>query len=249
MPTIQNYRTPKELFDLAQELFGKMCIDVAATKEDALISEYIAYIDETDNGLTRPWSVPQGTYPRIAWCNPPYDDQENWINKAILECLTCKNVDRVVMLLPVNSGIGFWKEIVSKAYCIYFITGRISYVNPTTGQRDSGNRHNSCFVVFDGNVLNKQPVHCFTVDNPQRGRLNELNRVYPDQRKTGAIETTSIRTDGPAEDVQQTVAGHGVQDGGGCGEEVKGVRRGIDRNRYRTKRNTGTDATVPGGLE
>ena len=224
MPTIQNYRTPIEIFNLAQELFGKVGIDVAAAKDDTLVSEYIAYISETDNGLTLPWFIPSGTFPRVAWCNPPYDNQESWVHKAIQECLVNKNIDRVIMLLPVNTGVGFWQEIIAKAHCICFITGRISYVNPTTGKRDAGNRHNSCFVVFDStNIVKNLPVHCFTVDNPQRGRLNELNRVCPDQRKTGEIETTSVRTDRPAEDVPQAVTGHGVPDCGGCGKETERV--------------------------
>lgn len=250
MPTIQNYRTPLEIFNLAQELFGTIGIDVAASSEDALVNRYIAYYSELRNGLTLPWHIPAGTYPRVAWCNPPYDDQESWVRKAIEECLINKNIDRVVMLLPVNTGVVFWQEIIAKAHCICFITGRISYVNPTTGTRDAGNRHNSCFVVFDSSTIVKTlPVHCFTVDNPQRGRLNELNRVCPDQRKTGTIETTSIRTDGPAEDVPEAVTGHGVQDGGGCGKETQGVRKRIDRDRYRTKRDPGPDAPLSGGLE
>lgn len=202
--SIQNYRTPPEIFQLAQSLFGEFDLDAAADETDAL-TWFI------DDAFTGEWCCQD--YPASAvWCNPPYSDTEAWVNRAIAQCIEEKVCRRVVMLIPVNTGVSYWKTIYEHATAICMINGRISFINPETGQRDGGNRHDSCFVVFDSNKIPGQPVFNFMVDNPQKGkRRDELERLYPDQRETGSADGTNRRTERPGEIPVVPVKRPGIQ--------------------------------------
>ena len=186
MSTIINYRTPLEIFELAKSLFGDFDLDVASSSYDTLIPKYLEFNTEDDNGLTNAWKASS------VWCNPPYDNTEAWIKKAIHECFVAKNTNQVVMLLATNTGVSYWEDIIKYAFSIHFIIGRISFVNPSTCTRDKGNRHNSCFVLFNNIKPKESLTYIYSIQNPQKGKINEFERTYKDQRIPREIETKSI---------------------------------------------------------
>lgn len=98
-----NLGTDPKLFAQLDERF-RFTLDVAATPENAKCERYYTL---EDDGLSSPWSGER------VWCNPPYSQIGEWVEKAWVEWRYHAGVELIVMLLPANRPEqGWWQEHV-----------------------------------------------------------------------------------------------------------------------------------------
>ena len=111
-----DWQTPPEIFNPLHKQY-RFTIDVAASKENALLPRY--YTKE-DDALSKNW------YGEKVWCNPPYGrEQIPFIRKAFerrarLSCL----------LIPARTDTKIWHECIlhDNADEIIFLKGRVKFV-------------------------------------------------------------------------------------------------------------------------
>jgi hypothetical protein len=123
--------------------------------------------DHTVDGLHAPW----GQYNFI---NPPYSDglMDAFINKAYLESLEGKES---IMIIPPKTEKKVFKELImapGHAYEIIFITGRISFIDPSNGRPIQGNTRGSMFVLYGRTKINRPRVNVIDkkIFNNYKGR-------------------------------------------------------------------------------
>jgi len=146
MSTEHKSHTPKEIKDLWQtppsfykridEEFN-FAIDVAASKHNHLAP---FYIDEQMNALG------DNVWPSVAcWCNPPYSNIGPWVDKAVE---AARGGATVVMLVPSDTSVKWFKRAWDTASEMRFISGRISFINADTGKPVNGNNKGSVLIIW-----------------------------------------------------------------------------------------------------
>lgn len=136
----QNWRTPLWLF---HALTGscKIDMDVAADCENTLSPWYL---DGTPgkNGLVEPWGD-------VNWCNPPFKAVAQFVTRAIDEAA----LGRSTILLTTGSTETRWfHEAFTAAHGVLLITGRVSFIDPSTLQCVPGNPAGSAVFYIGRNV-------------------------------------------------------------------------------------------------
>ncbi|MBV4413317.1 phage N-6-adenine-methyltransferase [Enterobacteriaceae bacterium YMB-R22] len=134
------WRTPAELFAALNEEFNFVG-DVAASDENNL---HECYLTSEDDALSLDW---RGLFsPGYLFCNPPYSDITPWVNKS-QEAV--KGGIGVVMLVPADTSVGWFRIALTDVSEIRFITGgRISFVRADTCQVVNGNNKGSMLLVW-----------------------------------------------------------------------------------------------------
>lgn len=124
-PSLTSYGTPPQLVRaLARELArGPFHLDVCA---EAWSSKGLRYLglDKGDDGLTAPWSA-------FNFCNPPYDDQEPWIRRALHE----RDERGAVTVCVVREAAEatYWIDLVACRTTFDHFVGRLEYIAPPGG--------------------------------------------------------------------------------------------------------------------
>lgn len=144
------WATPWEIFHGVEKLFGRRFeLDACASEHNAKCEDYIT---EEKNCLTCDWGYEDAFYKNI-WINPPYSDPAPFIRKAIEEATRYPAF--IVMLLPADTSVAWFKLCLDHAAQIWFITaeneksgGRIGFLHNAYGKRQSGNSKGSMLVVF-----------------------------------------------------------------------------------------------------
>jgi site-specific DNA-methyltransferase (adenine-specific) len=116
----QTWATPRALFEALEAEFG-FTLDPCASAGNACAPLF--YSVEND-GLTQPWGT------EIVFCNPPYNNIAAWVRKAI-EASGQGAV--VVLLLPVRTGMRWFRELQAAGAEIRYVEGRIRF----TGAKNS----------------------------------------------------------------------------------------------------------------
>ena len=129
-----SWQTPKEIFNKLFDEFNFDC-DVAASIENALCT---THYDETDNALNQRWL-------KDNWCNPPYSDITPWVNKAIEQHETGRTI---VMLVPADTSVKWFKLAYESCNEVRFISGRISFINADTQKPVNGNNKGSVLFIW-----------------------------------------------------------------------------------------------------
>ena len=128
------WQTPKSVFNKLNDEFNFVC-DVAASYKNSLCS---AYLDEGNNSLACTWGS-------VNWCNPPYSDITPWVNKAIEQHQLGKTI---VMLVPADTSVKWFKLAYESCNEVRFISGRISFINADTQQPVNGNNKGSVLFIW-----------------------------------------------------------------------------------------------------
>lgn len=134
------WRTPAELFAAIDGEFNFVG-DVAASDDNHLHKRYLT---SEDDALSLEWGelFPAG----YVFCNPPYSDITPWVQKA-QEAV--KSAIGVVMLVPADTSVGWFRIALTDVSEIRFITGgRISFVRADTCQVVNGNSKGSMLLVW-----------------------------------------------------------------------------------------------------
>lgn len=111
----QYWETPADLFLALHQEFG-FTVDAAADHQNALLERYW---HEKDSALTQDW-----TGERV-FCNPPYDNQRPFIEKAV-----ARQADVAVFLIPARTDTRMWHDLIfGEADDIRFLKGRLKFSN------------------------------------------------------------------------------------------------------------------------
>jgi site-specific DNA-methyltransferase (adenine-specific) len=111
-----DWGTPRSLYEAAVECWGAFLLDAAASKENALCSDFC---DAERDGLVTPWRS-------TTWCNPPYGRMVGaWVDKATDEA---GGGVRSVLLLPARTDTRWWHRAMEEAYEIVLLRGRVRFV-------------------------------------------------------------------------------------------------------------------------
>ncbi len=142
------YQTPRYAKWWAEQHFGAFDIDLAATEENALCTNYF---DKAADALAQNWY----DHGKHGWCNPPYSDITPWLMKAAEEA---DFGFATVFLIPSPNSDARDQVIFECAAEIVFVTGRvlmhqkdesgrIAFLRPD-GRPTAGNTRGACFVQF-----------------------------------------------------------------------------------------------------
>lgn len=123
-------------------------IDVAADRENKLCTYYL---NEEANALSfSSWFSDSWVALDSAWCNPPFDRKEAFLEKAF-EQAKIHSGKLICVMIPYEPATQWWRKYVQdKASIVYVPDGRYSFVHPETNELISGVNFASCFVVFTG---------------------------------------------------------------------------------------------------
>jgi phage N-6-adenine-methyltransferase len=128
--------TPPTFFEKLDKEY-KFTLDACANDINHKCDKY--YTIE-DDGLNKSWEN------EVVFVNPPYSDIGKWVAKSYYESVN--NRATVVMLIPARTDTRYWHDyIMSEANKIYFIKGRLKFVNPSTSASNSA-PFPSAVVVF-----------------------------------------------------------------------------------------------------
>jgi phage N-6-adenine-methyltransferase len=142
-----SWQTPKSLFDKLNQEFKFIC-DVAASDDNHLVD---AYFTIEDDALTGDWLS-------VNWCNPNYSNIGPWISKAIEQH---KQGKTIVMLVPSDTSVKWFKEAYDSCNDVRFISGRLSFINASTQNPVNGNNKGSVLFIWRGHCKS----HCVSLVN------------------------------------------------------------------------------------
>lgn len=160
------WRTPKEVFEFYDRRFA-FNIDMAASKDNHLCDYYITQEDDALLHSTFDETLDQVGADQhldgVVWCNPPYSKLMPWV-AMVAEYTETYRVP-IVMLLPADTSVKWFKYAFEYCTECHFISGRISFINEETGKPVSGNNKGSVVFVFDPRSPIKQAVSLLNRDD------------------------------------------------------------------------------------
>ncbi len=110
-----DWSSPRALIARIEKEFGKFDLDVCASHKNKVCEKFF---DKATNGLEQDWN---GSF---VWCNPPYSQKLEWIEKATLEA---SKGAKVVMLLPSFTETAFFRELKKCSQWLLFLNGRLVF--------------------------------------------------------------------------------------------------------------------------
>ena len=137
------YRTPPELLAAVRADFGlAFTLDAAADESNAVCNDYLSgpHEDAEDCacGLCARWEG-------VVWCNPPYSDVAPWVAKAVI---SAEAGATVAMLLLADTSTRWFALAAGTAETYLLTPGRVSFLDPVTGQPARGNRIGSVLFIW-----------------------------------------------------------------------------------------------------
>lgn len=135
------WSTPPPIFNTINR-YQPMVLDTAADDTNAKCA---LYITEQMNSLVTPWRmfVSRGSY---CWCNPPYSNVSPWPAKAYREQLN--GLGTIMLVFNDTSAMWYAFAITTACEVWHVVHGRISFINPITGKRASGNNRASVIFIW-----------------------------------------------------------------------------------------------------
>jgi len=112
------WATPPSVWQPIADILDGFDLDAAAGCEPEPIADERYTID--DNGLEQPWNG-------IVWCNPPYSNPREWLEKAIAE-VTHHDAELVVMLLPARVQTLWFHENLDGISYVCLRKGKIQFL-------------------------------------------------------------------------------------------------------------------------
>lgn len=86
------------------------------------------------------------------FCNPPFSKKAEFIEKAYNEVIN-GNCPIVVMVLPANcQDCRAFQQYIKKQFFYETLSGRIAFINPTTGNPQKGNNSGTTIVYFKRDI-------------------------------------------------------------------------------------------------
>lgn len=114
-PERDDWSSPRALIARLEKEFGKFDLDVCASKKNKVCAKFF---DKATNGLEQDWS---GSF---VWCNPPYSQKNEFIEKAHREA---QKGTKIVLLMPSFTETKWFAEMKAKSDFLLFLTGRLVF--------------------------------------------------------------------------------------------------------------------------
>jgi len=142
------WQTPDRLLDPIQQYVG-IDVDPCAGPDTDIGTVNIR--PPTGDGLTDPWAV-EGVESPTAFVNPPFSQKVEFLDRGIHQ-YESGNVGRVIFVTPDSTDVQSWWHGRIVPHCDYtwFPEGRVDYVDPQTGEQQSGVSFGTA-VSFIGSV-------------------------------------------------------------------------------------------------
>ena len=132
----QDYSTSCEFLCAVRSRFGRIDVDLAARKDNAVTD---LFIGPDADSLTVPWArsfggaLPDVRIP-LAWCNPEFANIRPWVAKAREE--TRGNLGRefplcVLLLVPAAVGSAWFRDFVHGAAKVFVLSPRLQFEGET----------------------------------------------------------------------------------------------------------------------
>lgn len=142
-----DWQTPPELFKLLDAEF-QFDLDMAASKENALKPWYYTEDDDAFQKAACLCDV-------RAFCNPPYGrGLPDWI-QLFDTARRCES-SLIVALLPAAPDTAWWRYAHDISSEIRLLSGRVKFINPTTGKPDGSNTTGSTVFIIDQSTRPKR---------------------------------------------------------------------------------------------
>ena len=109
----QDWETPPSLLEQLYPAFT-FDIDVCASRPNVRARRFFS---PEDDGLSQEWSG-------MCWCNPPYSEVAEWIEKARLESSIGAHV---LCLTFARTDTRWWQDNVPYASIVTFVRGRLRF--------------------------------------------------------------------------------------------------------------------------
>lgn len=147
----QDWATPKLQFKKWNNLW-KFTLDACADEKNTCCNRYYS---KEQNGLLQSW-----TNERV-WCNPPYNEIKEWLNKAYAEI---ENNALSVLPIPFRGGTKWYNDLVRGKALEIPIIGRLTFgsdeyweqfwkENPDKFGKKAPAPFDSVLVVFHKDIL------------------------------------------------------------------------------------------------
>lgn len=143
---VDNRATTWAVFSPINRRF-QFTIDVAASRENTKCRRHFT---PSDDGLLARWSGER------VWCNPPFSNIREWVEKAWLEWESLSPPESIVMILPANrTEQGWWQDLVEPHRLngdldVEFLRGRVRFLAPgeDTIKPNSRPPFGCCLVIW-----------------------------------------------------------------------------------------------------
>lgn len=138
------WATPTSLTRPLSDAVGGFDLDPASGAEDEPHAENV--YTEDDDGLSQEW------FGRV-FCNPPFSDKVDWIEKAISE-VNGGNAELVVMVLPVDTSTRWYHNLVTaEATAVCFMgPGRVDFERREGNAKSRGSPSFAVMLAVFGDI-------------------------------------------------------------------------------------------------
>lgn len=111
------WATPPSLLRPLDRAVDGFDLDPCSGAEDRTIADDV--LDKDDDGLAHRWHG-------AVWCNPPYSDVADWLEKCRFEAES-EVVETILVLVPARTSTQWFHRFAADATALCFIEGRLSF--------------------------------------------------------------------------------------------------------------------------
>jgi phage N-6-adenine-methyltransferase len=137
------YKTPRYLIERLENEFGQFTLDAAANEQNKVCEHFIS---KEKNALVNDWATSG-----IVFCNPPYSQKQQFLDKAIEQA---KAGQKIILLVPASPETEFFRQAKEKADWLLCLNGRLVFDgigNTNAGQA----KFATMLVYFNINRIDK----------------------------------------------------------------------------------------------
>lgn len=117
----QDYLTPPEFLNAVEKRFGRISIDLAATKKNRVAYKFIS---PKEDSLSVEWNLRNS----IGWLNPDFMRLPLWSKKCLDESRKLGPKGVILLLSPASIGANWFSDFVWNYAEVYALNGRITFV-------------------------------------------------------------------------------------------------------------------------
>lgn len=110
-----DYSTPRSLILRLEQEFGKFDLDVCASIKNRVCERFF---DKNQNALEQQWAG------ELVWCNPPYSQKNDFIEKAHQEA---QKGAKIILLFPAFTETNWFRDLKAKSEWLLFLNGRLVF--------------------------------------------------------------------------------------------------------------------------
>lgn len=118
----QDYATPQSFIDACEIRFGKITLDLAASKENTKAEWFFS---KGHDSFKEPWAHYQLDPKEYMWLNPPFGHIAPWAEKCMLEG---RQGAQILFLTPASVGANWFRDFIYDHARVYALSGRLRFI-------------------------------------------------------------------------------------------------------------------------